>query len=140
MKFLKSIREKKGLSQRNVADSLGVEINTVWRWEAGRATPSVETGKQIADFLGVSVDELLNGPTEDVWELRLIFDKEGKGVMDLTQNATSSATLEVGEHAMGVTLSGSFELWRDDAKLEDLIEQLRRKREVGLKARTEGWA
>ena len=40
---------------------------------------------------------------------------------------------------MAVTLSGSYELWADDAKFEELIEDLRRKRTLGLKARHESW-
>lgn len=140
MKFLKGAREKAGLSQKKLAEGLGVDENTVWRWEAGRAYPSVDLGKQIAELLGVSVDELLRGPAEDVWELRLVFDKEGKGVMDLTHGATSSATLEIGDNGMGITLSGAFPLWEDDEKFEDLISQLRKKRATGLKACKEGWA
>ena len=71
--------------------------------------------------------------------MKLVFDKEAKGVMDLTQGATSSATLEIGDNGMGITLSGAFPLWEDDEKFEDLISQLRKKRATGLKARKEGW-
>ena len=66
MKFLKAIREKAGLSQKKLAEKLGVDENTVWRWEAGRAYPSVDLGKQIAELLGVSVDELLREPVENL--------------------------------------------------------------------------
>ena len=40
---------------------------------------------------------------------------------------------------MGLTLSASYDLWEDDAKFENLLEQIRHKRAVGLKIRREEW-
>jgi len=139
VKWLKYFREKQGYSQRVLSAKVGVQENTLWRWENEKSTPSVDIAERIANILGVETSALLNGPAEDVWELKLIFDREGKGVMDLTQGATSSATLEIGDNGMGITLSGAFPLWEDDEKFEDLISQLRKKRATGLKARKEGW-
>ena len=140
MRFLGKIRQAKGLTQAELAEKVGVGVNTIARYERNEMTPSLTVGHAIAEVLGVSEAELLRGPAEDVWELRLVFDKEGKGVMDLTHGATSSATLEIGDNGMGITLSGAFPLWEDDEKFEDLISQLRKKRATGLKARKEGWA
>ena len=140
VRFLGRIRQAKGLTQAELAEKVGVGVNSIARYERNEMTPSLTVGHTIAEVLGVSVDELLRGPAEDVWELKLIFDREGKGVMDLTQGATSSATLEIGDNGMGITLSGAFPLWEDDEKFEDLISQLRKKRATGLKARKEGWA
>ena len=140
VRFLGRIRQAKGLTQAELAEKVGVGVNSIARYERNEMTPSLTVGHTIAEVLGVSVDELLRGPAEDVWELRLVFDKEGKGVMDLTQGAASSATLEIGDNGMGITLSGAFPLWEDDEKFEDLISQLRKKRATGLKARKEGWA
>ena len=133
-------RKKKGVEQSWVAEKIGVHVITVSRWERGISEPRASEIAKLCEVLGVSEAELLRGPAEDVWELKLIFDREGKGVMDLTQGATSSATLEIGDNGMGITLSGAFPLWEDDEKFEDLISQLRKKRATGLKARKEGWA
>lgn len=130
----------RGFTQAELAQRVGVGENSIARYERNEMTPSLTVGHAIAEVLGVSEAELLRGPAEDVWELKLIFDKEGKGVMDLTHGATSSATLEIGDNGMGITLSGAFPLWEDDEKFEDLISQLRKKRATGLKARKEGWA
>ena len=51
----------------------------------------------------------------------------------------SSAVLNVSDDAMAITLSAGYELWEDDAKFEELIEDLRRKRTIGLKTRKEDW-
>lgn len=137
---LKEWRTKLGLSQFALSEKVGVHENTVRRWESGQREPRASEIAKLCEVLGVSEAELLRGPAEDVWELRVVFDKEGKGVMDLTHGATSSATLEIGDNGMGITLSGAFPLWEDDEKFEDLISQLRKKRATGLKARKEGWA
>ena len=133
-------RKKIGITQERLSELVGVHVNTVIRWEAGLREPRTSEIKKLCEVLGVSEADLLRGPAEDVWELRVVFDKEGKGVMDLTHGATSSATLEIGDNGMGITLSGAFPLWEDDEKFEDLISQLRKKRATGLKARKEGWA
>ena len=138
--MLAYFRKKRGIEQARLAEKLDVHVITVSRWERGISEPRASEIAKLCEVLGVSEAELLRGPAEDVWELRLVFDKEGKGVMDLTHGATSSATLEIGDNGMGITLSGAFPLWEDDEKFEDLISQLRKKRATGLKARKEGWA
>ena len=137
---IRTLRQKAGLSQELMAKRIDIALATYKRWEYGKTEPRASEIAKLCEVLGVSEAELLRGPAEDVWELKLIFDREGKGVMDLTHGATSSATLEIGDNGMGITLSGAFPLWEDDEKFEDLISQLRKKRATGLRARKEGWA
>lgn len=56
---LKEARIKKGLSQKEVADNIGVAKSTYSLYESGNREPNVQTIKKIADFLNISVDELL---------------------------------------------------------------------------------
>ena len=42
MKWLKYYRERVRFSQKTLAENVGVQENTVWRWENGRAVPSAE--------------------------------------------------------------------------------------------------
>ena len=141
MKWLKFYREKNGLSMQELSELLKVQANTVWRWESGRASPSVEIAQQLAQIFKISETELLNGPVQD-WNLRLITTKEETGMaistLDLT-GKTARASLEMSDTGMGLTISGSYELWADNDKFEDLILQLRKKRAAGLKLRKEDW-
>lgn len=123
-----------------LSEMIGVQLNTVWRWESERASPSVDMAKALSKILGISESELLNGPNSQTWELKLVVNKGKKegGILDMT-GATSAATLEIGDFSMGITLSAPFALWEDDAKFEELVEQLRRKRRIGLKTRREDW-
>lgn len=52
-------RRASGLSQKEVAISLGVSSPTVSDWERERKYPSIENLKQLSDLLSVSVDYLL---------------------------------------------------------------------------------
>ena len=56
---LKGLREERQLSQRAVADKLGVTQQAVAKWEAGKAEPDIATINKLADLFGVSVNLLL---------------------------------------------------------------------------------
>lgn len=61
---LKLAREQKGLSQKDVAEKIGVAKSTYSLYESGNREPNVQTIKKIADVLEVSADELLGINTE----------------------------------------------------------------------------
>ena len=141
MQWLKYYREKSGLSMSKLSEMIGVQLNTIWRWENEKASPSVEIAKTLAKIFGITESELLNGPAEASWELRLVMRKAGapqEGVIDMT-STTSSATLNIGDTAMAITLSAPYALWEDEEQFEQLLEDLRRKRVAGLKTRREDW-
>lgn len=56
---LKELREEKGLTQAQLAKELNVTAGSVGMWESTQRTATTKRMKQIADFFGVSVDELL---------------------------------------------------------------------------------
>lgn len=62
MKFYKNLRiimKEKNVSSGQIIRKLRLGVNTLYRWE--QFFPRVEKIMQIADYLGVSVDELLIG-------------------------------------------------------------------------------
>lgn len=56
---LKELREKKGLSQAQLANELHVGVGSVGMWESTQRTPPAKRLQLIADYFGVTVDELL---------------------------------------------------------------------------------
>ena len=56
---LKIARERNGLSQKDIAEGIGVAKSTYSLYESGNREPNVQTIKKIADILNVSADELL---------------------------------------------------------------------------------
>ena len=60
-KLLCSLRKANGLTQKQVADKLGILPKTVSKWETGRGFPDVSTVSALADILGVSERTVLSG-------------------------------------------------------------------------------
>lgn len=52
-------RRTLGLTQRDLADKVGVTAQAVSKWERGSSCPDIAILDEIADSLGVSVSELL---------------------------------------------------------------------------------
>ena len=55
------LREEKGLSQAKLGELLGVTNKAVSRWENGRGYPDTSILLNLANVLGITVDELLKG-------------------------------------------------------------------------------
>lgn len=60
-KLLRDLRKTKGMTQKQVADKLGVLPKTVSKWETGHGFPDVSTVSALADILGVSEKTILSG-------------------------------------------------------------------------------
>ena len=59
MNRLKELRKEKGLSQKALANELGVHYRTLQNWENGESQIKPDKAQQLADFFGVSVGYLL---------------------------------------------------------------------------------
>lgn len=60
-KLICELRKKCGMTQKQVADILGIEPKTVSKWETGRGFPDVSYVAELADIFGVSEKTLLTG-------------------------------------------------------------------------------
>jgi DNA-binding XRE family transcriptional regulator len=65
MMGLKRIRKRAGMTQKQLAEALHVDTNTVARWERGVILPKVDRLQEIASYFGVTIDELVNPPKEE---------------------------------------------------------------------------
>ncbi len=63
--FICELREKKGLSQSQLGEKLGVTNKAVSRWENGSAYPSTELMLPLAKVLGVTIEDLYKAISED---------------------------------------------------------------------------
>ncbi len=59
--FLAEVRKEKQMTQKDLADKLFVSDKTVSKWERGNSMPNVTLLIPIADVLGITVTELLQG-------------------------------------------------------------------------------
>lgn len=60
MEGVRIMRNKKGMTQRELANRLCVAQSTVAMWETGENTPRGSTLPAIANELGCTIDELFN--------------------------------------------------------------------------------
>ena len=56
---IRRLRKEHGMTQEQLADSLGVTVGAVYKWEAGLSVPEVKLLMDIADLFDSSVDSLL---------------------------------------------------------------------------------
>ncbi len=56
---IRMLREAKGLSQRTVADRIGVTPGSVAQWELGMKNLSLRNLIALADLLGCTTDQIL---------------------------------------------------------------------------------
>ena len=58
---VKQLREKRNLTQAELADRIGVSAKTVSKWETAKGLPDVSLLEPLAKALNISVIELMNG-------------------------------------------------------------------------------
>lgn len=58
---IRALREKRGDTQKELAEKLSVSDKAVSKWETGRGLPDITLLEPLAKTLGVSVTELLSG-------------------------------------------------------------------------------
>ena len=58
---VKALREARKLTQAELAEKIGVSSKTVSKWETGKGLPDISLLQPLAQALGISVIELMNG-------------------------------------------------------------------------------
>lgn len=69
--FIAQCRKEKNMTQRQLADILGVSDKAVSKWETGKGLPDAGCMVPLCEALGISVNELLTGekiPEEEYQE------------------------------------------------------------------------
>ena len=62
---LKIMREKKGLRVKEISNKLKISRITLWQWENGKRTPSIENLAELAKLYDCTIDDLV-GDKKDV--------------------------------------------------------------------------
>ena len=61
--FIQTLRKEKGLTQKKLAEQVGVSDKTISKWENGNGIPDTMSLPLLCESLGVRVSELLAGET-----------------------------------------------------------------------------
>ena len=59
--LIRTLREERGFTQRQLADAVGVTDKAVSKWERGGGCPDIELLSALSDCLGTPVETLLDG-------------------------------------------------------------------------------
>jgi transcriptional regulator with XRE-family HTH domain len=59
--FIAQLRKEKNMTQKELADKLGISDKTVSKWETGNGTPDVSLLQPLCKELSVNLNELLSG-------------------------------------------------------------------------------
>ena len=70
-KFIAEMRRKQNLTQKQLAEKIGVSDKTVSKWETGRSMPDNAILLDICLILDISVNELLCGEKLDELEYHI---------------------------------------------------------------------
>lgn len=64
---IRFLRKKKNLTQQEFADAIGIKRSMIGAYEEDRASPKMDNMKAIANYFGISVDELVSDRITDKW-------------------------------------------------------------------------
>jgi len=105
---LRTARRSAGLTQRQLAEKLGVESITVSRWERGVTTPSLPRLRRIAELTETTVSDLVRSEDaqtthaaelaalrEELAETREIVDRIARALERLGQPRSNPAPASV---------------------------------------------
>lgn len=61
---LRALRHWHGMSQRKLANAMGVGPSFIYKLETGQKKPNIEFGLRLAKLLGVTLDQLFDDEVE----------------------------------------------------------------------------
>lgn len=73
-KFIASLRKKKGMTQEQLGDKLGVTNKTISRWENGNYMPDIEMLSLLSKEFDVTINELISGEILDEKDFKKAAD------------------------------------------------------------------
>lgn len=60
-KLIAKLRKEKKLTQKNIADALGIQNKTVSKWECGLGWPDLSLWPELSTILGVDMKQMMEG-------------------------------------------------------------------------------
>ena len=99
-------RKKLGLTQDQLAESLGVTAQAVSKWENDQSCPDINMLPKLAQIFGVSIDSLLGNDNQPVYEAEIVQPEEKKDKWEFHWDAGRNTNIGIalGVLALGVQL------------------------------------
>ena len=92
-KYIASKRKSLGMTQKQLAEKLGMSDKSVSKWERGVCLPDVSVYKELCSILGISLNEFLAG--EDIAQENMIQKSETNIIEVIKDNINKQKCLKV---------------------------------------------
>lgn len=92
---LKFLRKKNGITQQQFADLMDIKRASVGSYEEDRAEPKYELLKKIAEYYGLSMDELANDLIDDKWKPAAKGSASNLRVLSVTVDHSDRENIEL---------------------------------------------
>ena len=92
-KYIASKRKSLGMTQKQLAEKLGMSDKSVSKWERGVCLPDVSVYKELCSILGISLNEFLSG--EDIAQENIIQKSETNIIEVIRDNINKQKCLKV---------------------------------------------
>jgi transcriptional regulator with XRE-family HTH domain len=103
---VRTARRSAGLTQRQLAEAVGVDAITISRWERGVTTPSLPRLRRVAEITETTISDLVRAPNaasadalefaaikEELAETRELLDRIARAVDRLAQSREGAGSL-----------------------------------------------
>lgn len=107
------MRDKKGLKDADVAKATGIYKSTFSDWKYGRSVPKIEKLQKIADYLGVTVNALMNDDVQvNVHDVYYLNPKTAAVAQDIYDDSDLRALFDAAKDSRPQDLKMAAELLR----------------------------
>ena len=91
--FISALRKQKDMTQKELAEKIGITDKAVSRWETGKGFPDVSLLKPLAEALGVSISDIVMGEKIEIEKERAveIMDNTVISTLDYSQREISKS-------------------------------------------------
>src|ERR1700750_706811 len=92
---IKFLRKKKGLTQQQFADQIGIKRSLVGAYEEERAEPKYELLKHMANFFEVTVDDFINETINEKWAPKPKGDPANLRILSISVDKDDNENIEM---------------------------------------------
>ena len=100
--MIAELRKEKGLTQLELAEKMGVTDKAVSKWERDLSCPDINSLPNLAEILGVSVDELM--------QIKKEAENPTQSVQDIIQLVFKAVPMAMGVAVVVLSVLGELEI------------------------------
>lgn len=110
-----ALRKKRGMSQEQLANEMGVSRQAISKWESGSSMPEISKLIELSEFYGVSIDFLLKGSDKESTNIDGELRGLAEGIREITGGDSGyfyeSRTKLFGLPLVSINISGFRYRW-----------------------------